>query len=76
MSHPQRFREIGETIEPGDICRTIDGHQIPAQHSIGRLVRRENVGYVLTHKPHTKESLDAQEARLRNTHMEVYEVRP
>lgn len=40
MSHPQRFREIGETIESGDICRTIEGRQIPAEHSIGRKARR------------------------------------
>lgn len=74
MSHPQRFREIGETIVTGDICRTIEGHPVPAVHSVGRTVRQENFGYVLTTQPH-KESLDAQETRLRNNrHTEAYEV--
>lgn len=74
MSHPQRFREIGETIESGDICRTIEGHQIPAEHSIGRKVRPENVGFVLTTKPHTLESEVAMLARLRKGSLEAYEV--
>lgn len=74
MSHPQRFREIGETIESGDICRTVEGHQIPAEHSIGRKVRPENVGFVLTAKPHTLESEVAMLARLRKGNQETYEV--
>ena len=74
MSNPQRFREIGETIEPGDICRTIEGRQIPAEHSIGRKVRPENVGFVLTARPHTLESEVAMLARLRKGSLEAYEV--
>lgn len=71
MSSPQRFREIGETIESGDLCRTIDGTLIPAEASIGRIVRKENVGWVLTHKPATKESEAAMRQRTRDNG-EVY----
>lgn len=71
MSTPQRFREIGETISKGDLCRTTEGNLIPAEASIGRTMRKENVGWVLTHAPHTKESEAAMRMRTRDNG-EVY----
>lgn len=66
-----RTREMGEDIEPGDLCRTITGEMVPASASIGRKVSKENVNWVYTHKPHTKESQAAQAQRARETG-EVY----
>lgn len=55
-SSSQRFREVGEIIESGDLCRTTEGKQIPASHSIGRRMRPENRGWVTTSAPATKET--------------------
>ena len=71
MSTSQRFREIEETIEPGDICRTVAGGTVPASACIGRKISKENVGWVLTNKPHTPESEKAFRLRTRATD-EVY----
>lgn len=70
----QRPREVGETIETGDTCRTVDGHTVPAAHSIGRKVRSENFGFVHTTKSHSPESTAAKESRLRTPIVEAYEV--
>lgn len=74
MNNEQRPREVGETIETGDTCRTVDGHTVPATNSVGRLVRRENFGFVHTTTPHSTEYLKAKADRIRHTPSEAYEV--
>lgn len=68
-----RPREIGETIETGDTCRTVDGYTVPAVHSVGRTVRKENFCFVFTTKPHSPESLKAAEARVKAADNEAHE---
>ena len=45
-----RKMTVGEEIKPGDFYYDIARGLIPAQHSVGRRVRPENVGYVYSRR--------------------------